>query len=344
MKKKLFVSVIFVFVALISFPNLLPAKEKIYTIKYAHIGQPGLNAMHGTAIGFKYFLEKNSGGRFKVKIYPGGSLGKELDLMEAVRNNVIQINQASMGGLFRIFPPALLAFAPYVFRNEAVAGEVVNGPFGQKLLDAFTAETGIKGLIFTDIYTFLGISNNVREIRKPADMKGIKFRAMDSLQTKMFQAMGASAVPISFRELYTAMQTGVVNGQTNPPALVSWMKFYEVQKYFTNTTSQYGYQWLICNQSWYNKLSPSDKILIREAAFAAQTACRGLSLYINHEETSALKKKGMKIYTLTQEEFKTFQNLVKPVCLEWLREQMDPKWVDEFQEAIKVAEKKLGYN
>jgi tripartite ATP-independent transporter DctP family solute receptor len=345
MNKRMIYPVFLVLTLLVFTVNFSLAAEKPVKVKYAHIGAPKTfdSAMHATAIGFKFVMEKRSSGRFQVDIYPAGTLGKELDLMEAVRNNVIQVNAASMGGLHRIFPPAVLFFAPYVFKNEAIAVEVIDGPFGQKLLDAFTEKTGIKGLAIGDIYSFMSITNNVRQIRKPADMKGIKFRAMDTLQVKMFKALGGSAVPVSFSELYTSLQTGVVQGQTNPAFLVAWMKLNEVQKYMTLANSQYGYQWLICNKGWYDKLSPEDKLIVQDAAKAATTASRGLSILLEDKNIAALKEKGMDVYALTEDEILEFQRLARPACLEWLKTQMDPKWVDGLMKAIKDAERKLGY-
>lgn len=345
MKRKITWFKIFGIVALLSAPCLIFAADTPIKIKYAHIGAPKTfdSVMHANAVAFKYVLEKRSNNRFQVDIFPGGTLGKELDLMEAVRNNVIQINAASMGGLHRIFPPAILFFAPYVFRNEAVAVEVIDGPFGKKLMDAFTEKTGIKGLAITDIYTFLTFTNNVRSIRKPADMKGIKFRGMDTLQVKMFKSLSASAVPVSFSELYTSLQTGVVQGQTNPAFVVAWMKLNEVQKYLTLANSQYGYQTLICNKSWYDGLSAEDKLIVQDAAEAAKTASRGLAMLLEDKHLRALKEKGMIVDVLTAEEISEFQKIAMPACLEWLKTQMDPKWVDELLMAVEDAEKKLGY-
>jgi tripartite ATP-independent transporter DctP family solute receptor len=294
-------------------------------------------------VAFKYVLEKRTNNRYQVDIFPGGTLGKELDLMEAVQNNVIQLTGASMGGLHRVFPPAISLFTPYIFKNEAVAVEVIDGPFGRKILDGMAEVTPIKGLEFYDIYTFLTITNNVRRIRKPADMKGIKFRGMDTLQVEMFKALGGSAVPVSFSELYTSLQTGVVNGQTNPAFLVSWMKLNEVQKYMTLANSQYGYQIMVCNNSWYNGLSEEDKLAVRDAAEAAKNASRGLGALLEDKNIRELKEKGMVIDILTDEENEAFHKLATPACLEWLRTQMDPKWVDDMLKAIQDAEKKLGY-
>ena len=325
-------------------PSLLFAKDGPIQIKYAHIGPPSpTEPMHASALSFKYMMEKETASKYKVDVYPAGTLGKELDLMEAVKNGVIQVLGASMGGLHRIYSPAILAFAPYVFRNEAVAVEVIEGPFGQKLLDDFTAKTGIKGLAYNDIYTFLGFSNNVRPIITPADMKGLKFRAMDTLQVTMFKALGASAVPVSLSEVYTALQTGVVQGQTNPALLVAALKWNEVQKYISLTASQFGYQWLICNKPWYDKLSSADRNALHAAVKAAQTASRGTGILQEGLSISKLEEKGMTVALLSDAQKEEFAKVARPECLKWLRTQMDPKFVDEFLAAIEAAEKKLGY-
>lgn len=345
MKKSTPWIIFFVIIAVIFSSSIVFAAEKPIKIKYAHIGAPKTfdSLMHATAVAFKYALEKGSNNRFQVDIFPGGTLGKELDLMEAVRNNVIQVHAASMGGLHRIFPPAILFFAPYVFKNEVIATEVIDGPFGKKLNDGFTKKTGIKALGVTDIYSFMPITNNVRSIRKPADMKGIKFRGMDTLQVKMFKALGGSAVPVSFAELYTSLQTGVVNGQTNPAFLVAWMKLYEVQKYMTLANAQYAYQTLICNKGWYDGLSKGDQLIVQQATVAAQNAARGLAILLEDKHLNSLKEKGMTIDVLTEKEIAEFQKIALPECLKWLKSQMNPKWVDGLLKAVDDAERKLGY-
>jgi len=232
--------------------------------------------------------------------------------------------------------------APYVFKNDAIAWKVVDGPFGQKLLDAFTEKTGIKALAIVDS-GFLAITNNKRPIQKPEDFKNIKFRAMGSLQASMFKALGASAVPIPWPETYTSLQTGVVDGQTNAAFVVSVFKMYEVQKYISLANSQFGYQLWLCNKTWYDSLSTADKGILRDAVQAGRMSTRSMALLREQESLTQLKKDGMKITALTGEEVAALQKLAGPVCLEWLKTKMDPKWVDDMVKAVADAEKQLGY-
>ena len=277
-----------------------------------------------------------------VKIFPAGTLGNESDILQAVRSNAVQMTLASMVTLSRIFPPAQVMMAPYIFKNDAVAWEVVDGPFGQKLLDAITEKTGIKALAIVDS-GFLAITNNKRPLITPEDFKGIKFRAMGPLQAAMFKSLGAAGVPIPWPETYTSLQTGVVDGQTNAAFVVAVFKLYEVQKYMSLANSQFGYQIWLCNKAWYDGLSAEDKGILRDAVKAGRLSTRSMALLREQESLTQLKKEGMQIAALTGKQIGALQKLAGPVCLDWLKAQMDPEWVDELLTAIKVAEKRLGY-
>jgi tripartite ATP-independent transporter DctP family solute receptor len=327
---------------LIFFMGLAIGAEK--EIKFAYLGKPDPHKAAYTTgvVNFAHLMEKGSGGRLKVKIFPSGTLGKETDILQAVRSNAVQMTSASMVTLSRVFPPAQVMMAPYVFKNDAIAWEVVDGPYGHKLLDAFTEKTGVKALAIVDS-GFLAITNNKRPVRKPADFKGIKFRAMGPLQAAMFKSLGASAVPIPWPETYTSLQTGVVDGQTNAAFVVAVFKLYEVQKYMSLANSQFGYQIWICNKSWYDSLSEADKGILRDAVKAGRLSTRSMALLREQESLIQLKKEGMKTAALTGEEISALQKLAGPDCLKWLKTKMDPKWVDDMLKAIADAEEKLGY-
>ena len=313
-------------------------------LKLAHLGKgdPFEAAAHAGAVNFGHMLNKLTAGKYEVEIYPRGSLGKETDLLAAVRTGAVQFIIASMVSLHRIFPPAQVAMAPYIFPNDLVAFEVFDGPFGRKMLDELTAKTGIKALTIQDL-GFLTITNNKRELVKPEDFKGIKFRAMDPLQAEMFSSLGASASPIPWPEVYTSLQTGVADGQTNAAFVVKAFKLYEVQKYISLANSQMGYQIYLCNKQWYDSLSPADKTAVRDAANTARLTARYMSVLLESQAAAALAKEGMTVTPLSAEQVGALQKIAAPACLEWLKTQMDPQWVDDLLAAVDEAEKKLGY-
>ncbi|MCP4692557.1 MAG: DctP family TRAP transporter solute-binding subunit, partial [Desulfobacterales bacterium] len=299
-------------------------------IKFAYLGKPDPHKAAFTTgvVNFAHLVEKNSGGAMKVKIFPAGTLGKETDILQAVKSNAVQIISASMVTLSRVFSPSQVMMSPYIFKNDAVAWEVVDGPYGQKLLEAFTEATGIKALAIVDS-GFLAITNNKRPLRTPADFKGVKFRAMGPLQAAMFKALGAGGVPIPWPETYTSLQTGVVEGQTNAAFVVAVFKLYEVQKHISLTNSQFGYQLWLCNMDWWNGLSPLDQAIVRDAVKAGRLSTRSMALLRERESLDQLKKEGMTVTALTGPEVNALQKLARPACLAWLKKQMDPKWVDD---------------
>lgn len=344
-KTKIYVFIIPIITLFLASSSVLASGNKPIKIKFAHIGGPDAktSVIQAVAVAFKYVMEKRSGDRFQVDIYPSGSLGKELDMIEAVKNNVIQVHLASMGGIGRIYPEAFLYMAPYLFSNGAIFENTINGPMGERLDREFTQKTGIQGLGFIGVGTYMTLTNNVRQIRSAADMKGIKFRAMDPLQVVMFKSLGASAVPIAFSELYTGLQTGVVHGQTNPTFMISWMKFYEVQKYLTLARTQMGGQMLICSKEWYDALSSTDKLILRDATKAAKATASGWGIVMDQLGLEDLKKKGMDIYAFNDQEAFEFQKLARPAVINWLKSKVDPALVDDFLKAINKAESELGY-
>jgi tripartite ATP-independent transporter DctP family solute receptor len=341
MKKAVVIVVLVALAVMLAAPAAQAGPVKI---KLAHLGKgdPLKAAAHAGAVNFGHTLNKLSAGKYQVDIYPRGTLGKEMDLLQAVRAGAVQVIIASMVSLHRIFPPAQVAMAPYVFKNDAVAWEVLDGPFGQKLLDSLTAKTGIKALAIQDL-GFLTITNNKKAVASPADFKGIKFRAMGPLQAAMFKSLGASAVPIPWPEVYTALQTGVVDGQTNAAFVVRAFKLFEVQKHISLANSQMGYQIYLCNKPWYDGLSEKEKAMVRDSVRIATRTARSMSVLLESQATAALKKEGMQVTALSGEQISELQKLAGPACLKWLRSQMDPKWVDGLLAAVKDAEKKLGY-
>ena len=325
---------------------LFPAQafSKASEIKLAFLGRvdPHKAAYSTGVVNFSHMVEKMSAERMAVRIFPGGTLGDESDILQAVMSNAVQMTLASMVTLSRIFPPAQLLMAPYIFKNDAIAWEVVDGPFGRKILDAITEKTGLKALAIMDT-GFLAISNNRRPLRTLDDFRGIKFRAMGPLQANMFKALGAGGVPVPWPETYTSLQTGVVEGQTNAPFVVEVFKIYEVQKYLSLTNSQFGYQIWLCNKAWYDALSEADKGIIRDAVEAGRISTRAMALLREQESIEQLRKEGMTVNSLTAKEIEALQAAARPAGLEWLKSQMAPDWVDEMMAAVSAAEKKLGY-
>lgn len=292
---------------------------------------------------FKAHVEAASNGRIKVELYPGGVLGKERENFVNVQNNVIQATLSSVGGVAQFYKPISVVDIPFAFRNHNVAWRVYDGWFGKELREDMLEETGVRCLATTETGGFFAFTNNVREIRTPEDMKGLKFRTMENPgHIKMISLLGASAVPIAWLELYTSLQTGVIDGQMNPLPTILIGKLEEVQKYVTLTNHLYGTDWFMVNDQWFTSLPEDLQQVVKEAAEIASVADRGAQRLLDVQAIQKLKDAGLKIYSPTPEEREMFKEKVQDGYIEWLKKEVDEVWINKFMKAIEEAEEDLS--
>ena len=279
------------------------------TVKVGH----GHSTSHPVHLGFEVFkelLEKKSGGDFKVEIFPNSQLGSEAEMAEMCKLGTMQ---AVMFGRFEsmgmeLYTPAL----PFIFKDYDHVNRVLSGPIGDYIA-SFTEDNGLKLLGWAHS-GFRQITNNVRPIKSPADLKGLKMRTPpleNILQT--MQSFGANATPIAYSELYMALKTGVVDGQENPWVNVVSEKMYEVQKYATEVNYIYMPGPFCAGLDWWEGLSEEDQRMVGEAAAVATKYTN----YITESSNEAYKQKcideGMEIYEPTDAERQAFIGMVQPV-------------------------------
>jgi tripartite ATP-independent transporter DctP family solute receptor len=201
---------------------------------------------------------------------------------------------------------------PFLFANTKVAYAVLDGPSGQKILDKLEAK-GLKGLAYWE-NGFRDVTNSVREIKTPADCKGLKIRTMENpIHLAAWKALGANPSPMPFSEVFTAMQQKTIDGQENPIPTIWASKFYEVQKYCTLTGHVYTPHILLIGKALWDKLPSEDQKIFQQAAYTARDHVRAVSAKMNSEEVDLLRKAGMKVTVLTPRQLKAFQDAEKPV-------------------------------
>ena len=346
MRKRFFtLLVVMAMIALVPFS--LSAKE--ITIKLAHLNaqKPFDIPSAAMAAAFKSAVEANSNGKIKVKLFPSGVLGKERETMVQVKSGVVQSYIASTGGMSTFYPMIDVTNMPFAFSSYNVCYKVYDGDFGKALAKDIEKKSGFHVLGFGESGGFFIITNSKREIRSPKDMKGLKIRTMTvPLHMEIIKSLGAAPTPIAWSEVYTSLQTGVVDGQMNPISIINMAKFYEVQKYATLTNHIYApYIWVM-NAKFYNSLSPNNKRIIDDAARIAILAGRGLSRIIDSTDKGlpVLMSK-MKVYVPTPAEMKQFKDATIPAATKFLQEKYGKEgklWVDKFLKAIADAERELG--
>lgn len=269
------------------------AFAKTVEFKFAHSG----SLEHQYNIGaeqFKKLVEEKSGGELKVNIFPQAQLGGERDLAEGVRMGTIEMSSVAAGNLAGFVPELQVFGVPFLFQTREQVYSVVDGPVGKDLADIMLA----KGFLNLSIWEvgFRNITNDVRPVKTPEDMKGLKIRVQESkIWIEFMKRLGAIPSPIPFGELYTALQQKVVDGQENPVATIYSMKFYEVQKYLSLTGHTYEPALVFANPKWFNGLDPKHQSIIREAAAEAADYQRKTLAEMDKERFEVIKKAGVEV-------------------------------------------------
>jgi len=329
---------------------LVPATlmAQSFTLKLAHLNPqtPFEVASAAMADVFKSEVEANSNGRIKVELFPSGVLGNEANTLTQVKAGVVQSYISSSGGIQPFYPLIDVTNLPFAFSSYNVGYKVYDGAFGKEFAEDIEKKAGFKVLGFGESGGFFAITNSKKPVKSPADTKGIKLRAMSPLHQEIAKSLGASAITIAWAEVYTSLQTGVVDGQMNPISIITMAKFQEVQKYITLTNHLYApYVWVI-NPKFYSSLPADLQNVVSDAARTAIVAGRGLSRIIDATDkglpTLAAK---LEVYVPTAAEMKQFRDLSIPAARKFIEEKnkADGKiWIDKFFAAIAQAEKELA--
>ncbi len=337
-------------VAVLAALVMLPAVVfgQTYTMKLAHLNaqQPFEVASGSMAAVFKAEVEANSNGRIKVELFPNGVLGSESNTLSQVKLGIVDSYISSSGGMAPFYPLIDVTNLPFAFSSYNVGYKVYDGAFGKEFAADIEAKAGFKVLGFGESGGFFAITNSKKPIKSPADMKGIKLRAMSPLHQAIAKSLGASAITIAWAEVYTSLQTGVVDGQMNPISIIAMAKFQEVQKYITLSNHLYApYVWVV-SPKFYNSLPADLQAVVSDAARTAIVAGRGLSRIIDATDKGlpTLTAK-MEVYMPTLAETKQFRDLSVPAARDYIIEK-NPKdgatWINKFFAAIDQAEKELA--
>lgn len=280
-------------------------------------------------------LETATNGRLTLQVFPNKQLGDTDSITEQTARGVIQMaTSIANGQLASFFPSIQILDMPYTFESTEEARRVLDGPFGQKLAEAAAKESGIRILAYLPS-AFRNFSSSKAPIRSPADMVGQKIRVQAiPIHLKIVEALGASATPIAWAELYNALQTGVVDGQENAPYVMLLANLQEVQKYYTLDKHLLNVALVVVNEEFYQSLSPEDKEILQASVNEAKLAFLGI---VKAKESQDLKKiaaAGVEIYQPTPEEFQQFVDATRDPVRELLKETVAQEWFDKLDLAI----------
>jgi tripartite ATP-independent transporter DctP family solute receptor len=300
--------------ALMASSAVLPAMAEIreQTIRFASAGSEGSPLVIGQRK-FAEIVKEKSGGKIDVKVFPAGMLGGDMQSVSSLQGGLLQMSVMNAGLMASLAPDFALLDIPFLFENTKEADAVMDGEVGK----IFAKELDAKNLVVLGYWElgFRNLTNNRRPVEKVSDIEGMKIRVVQSpIYLEMFQALGANAVPMPFPEVYTALETGTVDGQENPAPSILTAKLNEVQKYLTLTRHTYNPMVMLFSKPLWEKLDAEEKELLQAAAAEASAFQRQTSREADAKAVEALAASGMTVSTLSPEEVANFREKTRPVA------------------------------
>ncbi len=306
--KRVFLKSLIATVALAAM-GVASAQEK--TIKFANQNVAGHPIVQGMEK-FKEIVEKNSGGKIKVNLFPGGTLGSDQANVSAIQGGTLEMASMNSG----IFASQVKDFAvfdfPFMFASCKEAETVVDGAFGKKM-HAKLEEKGLIGLAYYEL-GFRNLTNGKRAINKVFDIEGLKLRVIPNpINVDWVKALGANPTPLPWPEVYAALEQGAVDGQENPVATINGAKLYEVQKHLALTGHQYNPQSVVISKKFWDTLNAAEKKILSDAATESAKFQRATARTLEASLLDNLKKNGMQVTTLPASEMAILRDKMKPV-------------------------------
>ncbi|MFA5028473.1 MAG: TRAP transporter substrate-binding protein [Candidatus Methylomirabilota bacterium] len=264
--------------------------------------------------GLKKFADlvgERSKGQVQVQIFPASQLGTEQELLEGVQLGTVHMFEGSSGSVGRFLPDLEVFAAPYVWRDVDHMLKAVRGPVGQGLAERLVKAKGMRVLDFGWLFGNRYLTTRNKAINRPEDLKGMKIRVQPTaIYLETIKAMGANPTTMDFKEVYLGLQSGVIDGQENPPFVIFNNKLFEVQKFVMLTAHITQNQAIVINEKFYQALSPALRKVVTEAAFDAGNFQNEIILKSENEYLDKLKEKGM---TVVRPDVAAFREATKEV-------------------------------
>ncbi|MBZ4021011.1 C4-dicarboxylate ABC transporter substrate-binding protein [Rhodobacter sp. TJ_12] len=278
-------------------------------LKLAHAA-PETDLQQNLSLFFKEQVEARTGGSVTVTIFPQGQLGNDAAMIDGARSGIIDIAMSGLNNFTGLVPEAGAFELPFMFPSRALAYKVLDGEVGQGVSDQFS-QFGLHVLGYPE-NGYRNMTNNRGPIRTPDDVAGLNMRVNNSKALNdMFLALGANPTQLPVAELYTALETGVVDAQDHPIGIVLSFKFNEVQKYLSLTQHAYSALALVMNENKFNSLTAEEQKVVTDVAAEAIAMQRDLAQEKEAEMIAELEAEGMEVNS--DVDAAAFQAVVKPV-------------------------------
>lgn len=311
------------------------AEYNSHTIKFAATSPKGTPP----AIGMDLFAKKvseRSGGKIKVRTFPNGVLGGDVQVLSSLQGGVIEMMTWNAGLMLNHVTDFGILDFPFLYTDTAKVDAMLDGEVGKMLTDQLP-EQKLVGLAFWELGV-RNLTNNKRPVEKLEDIAGLKIRAQQSpLFLDVWRALGANPTPLPFTEVHTALETGTVDGQENPAALILASKFNEVQKYMSLTRHNYNPQIVLIGETFWDTLNDDEKKLLTDVAMEVRLEQRKISREADSKAIAELEASGMQVNKVSDAEIARIQETVRPVVDKYAAK-INPELVKKVYEAMDVAQ------
>ncbi|WP_444685277.1 TRAP transporter substrate-binding protein [Alkalicoccus luteus] len=299
----------------------------------------GLNNQHPQYEGllrFKEIVEEATDGDVYVETYHSSQLGDDREMMEALQLGSQEVTIPSTAPVTNFVEEYAILDFPFLFANEEVAMEVLNGEIGDELLDSLEDQEMV-GLAWWE-NGYRDLTNSTQPVETAEDFQGLTIRTMENeVHLEAFSELGANPTPMAFGELFTGMQQGTVDGQENPLATIYLEGFYEVQDYYSDTNHVYSPFVFLMSKQFYDSLPDDYQEIVGDAAQEAGEFQIEQNRAQNEELLEALIDEGMEHSEVTDEAREEMAEIVQPVN-DQFAEQLDQDFVERFFQAVEEAE------
>ena len=274
------------------------ARAAQFTFKWAHATQLG-HPLHVNAVRVKDEVLARTGGRLEIAIFPNNELGGDPAMLSQVRSGAIQIYSGYGGSYASVAPIAGIEAVGFAFKNQAQALAAFDGPLGAYVRRQMDATGPFVTFERAWVNGFRQITTSTKPIERVADMQGLKIRTPAAkIWVDMFSALGAAPTPIAASEMYTALQTHVVDAQENPFTIIETYRLFEVQKYISVTNHMWSNFWVVANADAFKSLPPDLQQILRGAVNKYALTDRGEMEIRNGSLADKLARLGMRINTV----------------------------------------------
>lgn len=285
--------------------------------------------------GFKAEVARLSGGRMSVDTFPAMQLGGAQENVSQVRAGTLLMTWVGMAFLSRTVPELEAISLPFQFATRETAFKVVDGPVGE-LLDQRMADKGFISLGFMEL-GFRHVTTGQKPIKTVEDLRGLKIRLQpNETHLATFRAIGANPVAMDIRELYSALQQRVVDGQENPYAIILASRYFEVQKHLTNTGHFFDFISIVANRRAFGALAAEQQQIIRTAMDSAIKAQRVAAATADGEALTALQARGMQFDQLPPAELAKMRQLSSGV-VDAIKTRLGAELIDRVQAEVARA-------